>query len=64
MRAELARMKMRLTHLEVRILDMKERRPRYTATDQIRLTLVLNQLQTQAHALRNEIHRHELSALR
>jgi len=64
MKAELTRMKTRLIHLEVRILDMEERKPRYTDTDQIRMSLILDQLYTQVHALRNEIKRHELSALR
>ena len=64
MKAELARMKTRLAHLEVRILDMEERRPRYTDTDQIRMSFILDQLYIQVHALRNEINRHELSALR
>lgn len=63
MKAELARMKTRLAHLEVRILDMEERRPRYTDSDQIRLALILDQLYVQVHALRNEINRHELSTL-
>tara|TARA_R110000765_G_scaffold204178_1_gene309202 strand:- start:1258 stop:1431 length:174 start_codon:yes stop_codon:yes gene_type:complete len=56
-------MKTRLAHLEVRILDMEERRPRYTDSDQIRLALILDQLYVQVHALRNEINRHELSTL-
>ena len=63
MKAELARMKTRLAHLEVRILDMEERRPRYTDSDQIRMALILDQLYAQVHALRNEINRHELSPL-